>query len=107
MSFELINLWTELSDLVKLPVCTCKGCKCCVSNKILTIYKEDRAHQFLMGLNDELYATLARQILALDPLPSLDKIFNITQQEESHKKRMIARDNRIESGVAFAVKEQG
>jgi len=36
-----------------------------------------------MGLNDELYATIRSQILALDPLPPLDKIFNTTQQEES------------------------
>ena len=87
---KLINLWIELSNLVKLPVCTCKGCKCGVSNKILAMYEEDKAHQFLMGLNDELYATLRSQILALDPLPSLDKIFNMTQQEESHKKLIIS-----------------
>ena len=71
------------------------------------MYEEDKAHQFLMGLNDELYATLRSQILALDPLPTLDKIFSMTQQEESDKKLILARDNRIESGVAFAAKEQG
>jgi len=71
------------------------------------MYEEDKAHQFMMGLNDDLYSTLRSQILALDPLPSLDRIFNMMQQEESHKKVIIARDNRTESGVAFAMKEQG
>jgi len=104
---KLINLWIKLNNLVQLPVCTCNGCKCGISNKILAMYEEDKAHQFLMGLNDELYAALRSQILALDPLPPLDKIFNMTQQEESHKKLILARDNRIESGVAFAAKEHG
>ena len=44
--------------------------------------------------------------MALDPLPPLDKIFNITQQEENHRKIMIARDNQGETRMAFAVKEQ-
>ena len=70
------------------------------------MYEEDRAHQFLMGLNDDLYSTLQSQILALDPLPPLDKIFNMTQQEESHKKIMMARDTQSETAMAFAAREQ-
>ena len=41
-----------------------------------------------MGLDDEAYSNVHSQILALDPLPSLDKIFNMVQQEENHKKVM-------------------
>jgi len=72
----------------------------------MAMYEEDRMHHFCMGLNDELYGPIRRQILALDPLPPLEKIFNITQQEENHKRVMVARDNRGEVGVAFAAKEQ-
>jgi len=50
---------------------------------------EDRVHQFLMGLNDDLFGTIQSQILAFDPLPHLNKIFNMVQQEESHKSVMI------------------
>ena len=50
-------------------------------------------------MNGELYSTLRSQILMLDPLPPLDKIFNMTQQEENHKKIMIARDNQNEAEV--------
>ena len=64
-------------------------------------------HIILMGLNDDLYSTIRSQILALDPLPPLDKIFNITQQEENHRRVMTTRDNRGEFGIAFAAKEQG
>jgi len=60
----------------------------------------------LLGLNDDLYSTIRSQILALNPLPPLDKIFNIKQQEENHRKIMTARDNRGEIGVAFTAKEK-
>ena len=103
---KLVHLWNELSNLVKIPMCTCSGCKCEVAAKIIAMHRADKTHPFLMGLNDELYSTLRSQILALDPLPPLDRIFNMTQQEESHKKIMVARDNRGETRMAFAVKEQ-
>jgi len=76
---KLKNLWNELTNLVTVPMCTCSSFKCGVSRKIIGIYEEDRASQFLMGLNDDLYSTLQSQILALDSLPPLDKIFNMTQ----------------------------
>jgi len=87
---KLKNLWNELTNLTKVPVCTCSGCKCEVSSKIMGMYEEDRAHQFILGLNDDLYSTLRSQILALDPLPLLDQIFNMTKQEENYKKIMMA-----------------
>ena len=75
---KLVNLWNELNNMVKIPVCTCTGCKCDVSSKIMTMYEQDKVHQFLMGLRDDSYSTIRSQILALDPLLSLDRIFNIT-----------------------------
>ena len=44
--------------------------------------------------------------LLLTRSPPLDTIFNIIQQEENHKKIMIARDQRSDSIMAFAAKEQ-
>ena len=58
-----------------------------------------------MGLKDESYCSIRSQILALDPLPPLERILNITKQEKNHKKVMIARDNRSEAATTFAVKE--
>jgi len=102
---KLVNLWNELNNLVKVSICICGGCKCGTASQRLAMYDEGRAHQFLMGLNDEAYSTIRSQILALDPLPSLNKIFNITQQEEGHKKVMIGRDNRNETAMAFIAKD--
>ena len=60
-----------------------------------------------MGLNDDLYSTLRSQILALDPLPSLDKIFNMTQQEENHKRVMMTRDTWSSRGGQGAGRNRG
>jgi len=65
--------------------------------------EDNKIHQFLMGPDDEVYSTIQSQILALDPLPSLDKIFNMIQQEENHKKMMMNRDVKQENVAVFAV----
>lgn len=53
-------------------------------------------NQFLLGLNDETYANIQSQILAQEPLPSLDKIFNMVSQEENHKNLMFGREDKGE-----------
>jgi len=45
-----------------------------------------------MGLVGDLFSTVQSQILALDPLPPIDRIFNMTQKEENHKRMMVERD---------------
>jgi len=64
---KLTNLWNESNNLVKVLVCTCSGCKCGVVSKITTMYEQDKAHQFVMGLNNNSYSTNRSQIIALDP----------------------------------------
>ncbi|XP_018860061.2 uncharacterized protein LOC109021798 [Juglans regia] len=46
--------------------------------------KDERVFQFLLGLNDS-FATLRSQILATDPLPSLNRVFSILFQEEQQR----------------------
>ena len=64
---------------------------------------EEKAHQFLMGLNDEKYSNIRGQIFPIEPVSTLDKIFNMVHQEENHKHFMMNRDDKLESVVAFAV----
>jgi len=59
-----------------------------------------------MGLNDESFSSVRSQILARDPLPTLDDIFNIVHQEENHHRVMLERDHRTDRAIAFAVKEK-
>ena len=43
--------------------------------------QQEYVMQFLMGLNES-YAGMRGQILMLDPLPSISKVFNLVVQEE-------------------------
>jgi len=70
-----------------MPYCFCSGCKCGVRSKMVTTIEDEKAHQFLMGLNDEPYSHRS-QILVLEPLPSIDRMFNMVSQEENHRKVM-------------------
>ena len=85
---KLSNLWSELEYLVKMPYCTCSGCKCEAGSKMAKKLEDERAHQFLMGLNDKSYSHIISQILATESFLSLDRIFNMILQKENHKKLM-------------------
>ena len=65
--------------------------------------KQDRVHQFVMGLDNDAFSNVQSQIPALNPLPPLEKIFNMVQQEENHKRVMSERDHKHENASAFAV----
>ncbi|KAL5582411.1 hypothetical protein UlMin_014853 [Ulmus minor] len=69
-------LWDELREFKPIPVCNCGG---------MRVWMEDQQNecvmQFLMGLNDS-YAQLHAQILMVEPLPPLNKVFSLVVQEE-------------------------
>ena len=85
---KLSKLWNELNHHVKVLICTCEGCQCGAGKKLIQMYEEDRAHQFLMGLHDAEFSSVRSQLLVQDSLPPLDKIFDVVMQEENHRKIM-------------------
>jgi len=62
---------------------------------------EEEAYQFLIGLNDEVYSNIRGQILVIEHLSLLDKIFNMVHQEDKHL--MMDRDDRMRIATTFAV----
>ncbi|XP_042950892.1 uncharacterized protein LOC122282896 [Carya illinoinensis] len=99
------SLWDELLDYNQIPTCTCgalRTCKC-DAIKIFLDY-QDRQHviQFLMGLND-CFSHIRGQILMLEPLPNINKVFSLIVQEE--KQREISKHNMIDT-AAFMSKVQ-
>ena len=86
---KLMGLWSELENQVRYPRCTCGKCECDMGEKFMKLIEEGKAHQFLKGLNDETYSNIQGKILAMDPLHSLDRMFNMVHQEESHKRFVI------------------
>jgi len=83
-----MGLWNELDNHVQIPSCTCE-----VAKTFISMMEDDKAHQILMGLDDDLYSTVRSQILAIDPLPPMEKIFNMVQQQENHKITMLNREH--------------
>ncbi|XP_061368074.1 uncharacterized protein LOC133311079 [Gastrolobium bilobum] len=76
---RLKTLWDELKEFEPMPSCTCGGLKA------WTLYREhERSLQFLMGLNDSFSSTRA-QILLMEPLPSLGRVFSLVVQEERQR----------------------
>jgi len=63
---KLMGLWNELEDCAKHPNCTCGA-----TEKYVKLAEDDKAHQFLRGLDDDAYSNIRFKILALDPLRSL------------------------------------
>uniref|UniRef100_A0A2N9G1L7 Conserved oligomeric Golgi complex subunit 6 n=1 Tax=Fagus sylvatica TaxID=28930 RepID=A0A2N9G1L7_FAGSY len=81
----LKGLWDELLNYRPIPSCT-YGAKCiCGLSRILLEYQHyDCVHSFLMGLNDS-FAAVRGQILLMEPLPGINKVFSLVQNHEKQK----------------------
>lgn len=79
---ELRGLWEELEQYRPMPNCTCPlPCSCVAMRNIRSYKLEDRVIQFLIGLNDE-YQSVASQVLLMDPMPLINKVFSMIMQQE-------------------------
>lgn len=68
---KLKTLWDELSIYDPIPACNCGTMK-----TLLDRHQRDCVFQFLMGLHDK-YSNVRDQIMLLDPLPSVTKVFSL------------------------------
>jgi hypothetical protein len=82
---RLKTLWDEYSNYRPIPNCTC-GANCtCGMYKILTDYQhKDYVLSFLMGLNES-FLQVRGQILLMQPLPPMNRVFFMIQQDEKHR----------------------
>ncbi|KAK8913871.1 hypothetical protein KSP39_PZI023600 [Platanthera zijinensis] len=101
---HLKKIWDELSTYVKARGCNCGHCTCNWMADLSKEREDERLHQFLMGLDDDLYGTLRSNILAQDPLPPLNRAYALVVQEERHKTMTKSRDTRNQ-GMAFAMRD--
>jgi hypothetical protein len=76
---RLKGFWDELTNYRPIPQCSCD------TPRILADHShQDYVFQFLMGLNDS-FAQIRGQILLIDPLPSINKVFSLIVQEERQR----------------------
>ncbi|XP_031266807.1 uncharacterized protein LOC116125215 [Pistacia vera] len=79
---ELKILWDELKNLRPLPACTCATpCSCGVLTTFKKYQNSDYVIRFLKGLTDQ-FAIVRTQIMLMDPLPPINKVFSLVLQQE-------------------------
>ncbi|XP_073132877.1 uncharacterized protein [Henckelia pumila] len=76
---KLKALWEELNHF--RPLCNCGKCICNRVKKIEEFVQMDYTMMFLMGLNDS-FAQVRSQVLLMDPLPPINRVFSLIIQEE-------------------------
>lgn len=76
-------LWDELDSYRPIPICTCPlQCVCLSMRNARDFRLEDQIMQFLTGLNDQ-FSIVQTQILLMEPLPTLNRVYSLVLQEES------------------------
>ena len=98
---QLKVYWDQLKIFRPNPTCNCGKCTCNLSKRIENLHFQDSVMQFLMGLNDS-YSQIKGQILLMEPLPSINKVYSLLIQEE--RQRNVGNSNAHVESTALAVK---
>ncbi|XP_074266818.1 uncharacterized protein LOC141590106 [Silene latifolia] len=100
---NLKTLWDALVAQEPPFSCNTAGCDCGVTKAALARQDTERLHQFLMGLDKSLYGPIRNHQLALDPLPSLSRVYHAVLQEERLLAAPIATPE-VSDVMAFSVR---
>lgn len=76
---NLYALWDEL-DMLSPPL----DCSCDARNAASKRIEQEKLIKFLVGLNDY-YEQTRRQIMSMEPLPSVDRAYSLIIQVEDQK----------------------
>ncbi|XP_057247058.1 uncharacterized protein LOC130589644 [Beta vulgaris subsp. vulgaris] len=103
---KLKKLWDEMQNLRSFPSCNCGAlskCSCLFLKKITEFEEEDKMMKFLLGLNGGFDSTVTN-VLSMDPLPSINRVFSITQQIEKQKEmsNLVVESSAISSSAMAA-----
>ncbi|XP_075653151.1 uncharacterized protein LOC142623593 [Castanea sativa] len=81
---QLNVLWDEIENYRALYCCTYGSCQCSINEKLTQYQLQDSMTPFLMGLNKS-YSQIQGQILLIDPLISINKVYSLLIQNESQR----------------------
>jgi len=95
---KLKTIWDETLIYDPIPSCNCGAMKI-ISDR----YQQDYVFQFLMGLNDS-YSAIRDQIMLIDPIPTIARVFSIIQQQE--RQHQLASPSTQHDAMAFVVRRQ-
>lgn len=84
---ELKILWEELDVYMPIPAFTCRvRCSCEAMRSARKNHTLNYVIRFLTGLNDD-FAVVKSQILLMDPIPTIYKVFSMVIQHERQQCR--------------------
>jgi len=89
---QLAILWDDIQNFSPFPCYSCGKCTCNVNGKIASLQHKDSVMQLLMRLNES-FARVQGQILLMDPLLSLNKVYSLLIQEEKQRSIGIGNSN--------------
>ncbi|CAH9111150.1 unnamed protein product [Cuscuta epithymum] len=97
-----MSYFDELNRLKPLHACSCGLCTCGLAAKFAADREEEKLHQFMIGIDDEIYGTVRSNLLSHTPMPDLNRAYQAFIQEENS--RAAARGKAVEiDGQAFAL----
>ena len=89
---QLTILSDDIQNFSPFPCCLCGKCTCNVNVKIASLQHKDLVMQLLIRLNES-FAQVRGQILLMDPLLSLNKVYSLLIQEEKQTSIGIGNSN--------------
>lgn len=72
---KLLGLFDELTRIKPLHGCECGQCMCDVPGKFSLDREEEILHQFSIGIDDDLYATVRTNLLSQQPPVDLNRAY--------------------------------
>ncbi|XP_010271259.1 PREDICTED: uncharacterized protein LOC104607332 [Nelumbo nucifera] len=102
---KLKGLWDELGNLSPIPNCECRSNYSAIK-EMMVDREKDRLHQFLMGLND-VFNNVKSTILAIEPLPTINRAYPLIVQDEKHQVLMTQRAMYLPNVVALIASRSG
>lgn len=97
-------VWDEIGNLNPLPVCTCDGCSCGLTKKVLKLQQDQRLMSFLMNVDDQ-YGLVKTNILMLPELPNVSMAYSMLYQEQKHKEHARIHNSSSDSMAFMANKK--
>ncbi|XP_068643006.1 uncharacterized protein [Aristolochia californica] len=99
---KLKTIWEELSNY--RPNCSCGTCSCGGVKNLTDFHHMEYIMSFLMGLDDS-FSQVRGQLLFMDPMPLINRVFSLVVQEEQQRKTTQASGSHTPTDtMAFTVK---
>lgn len=103
---KMTKFWDDLTNYDKTVMCKCGGCTCNIAADLEKKRDEDKVHQFLLGLDEDVYRAVRASIISTDPMPSMNQVYSKIKSVERVNTMMRGREQQG-AKTTFAVRASG